>query len=223
MEEKLRKTAVQRRDGGRDRSQNKHDPTVKSWSRRAGTALGGAVLGLVLLPSREAGELSQANWLLQEVTSRSLPECWKEKAALTLLRLPQLRGEMPGSPGRAGSQADAPLLLRLEDMSSRLKDISTRQRGCGGRGNTQQEGTGTGHMRDERRSQFMLKCKYGSGMLLRRDGRACISPGRCAEVRKRRVRDCCSSPVPPLLLPLSAARYHESHVRWQRDGVSAIP
>lgn len=41
-----------------------------SWSRRVGTALGDAVLGLMLILSREAGEPSQENWLLQEVTSR---------------------------------------------------------------------------------------------------------------------------------------------------------
>lgn len=46
-------------------------------------------------------------------------------------------------------QAAAPLLLWPEDMSSPLKDISTRRRGCGGRGNAQQEGTGTGRERPE--------------------------------------------------------------------------
>jgi len=119
------------------------------------------------------------------------------------------------------------------------------------RGNTQQEGMRAGLVRDERRSRFTPKCKYGSGTLLRgvhhthtsppppglgpgreppataqasavpRNGRALILSGHCENVRRRRVADCCSSPVPLSLLLLSAARYHGLHVQWQRDGVSA--
>lgn len=68
--EKLRTMAVQRRGGGRAGSQTKHNPAARSRSRRVGAALNGTMLGLMLLPSREAGEPSQANLLLQEVTSR---------------------------------------------------------------------------------------------------------------------------------------------------------
>ena len=70
VREKLKKAAAQRRDGRRAVLQNKHDPAVRRRSQQVGAALGDAVLGLMPLPSREVGKLSQANWLLQEVTSR---------------------------------------------------------------------------------------------------------------------------------------------------------
>lgn len=99
-------------------------------------------------------------------------------------------------------QADAPLLLRLEDMSSRLKDISTRRRGCSGWGNAQQEGTGTGHVRDERRSQFMLECKYGSGTPLRGARRPPPGPGT-------RARAACNSSD-----LVHATGRQSSHLAW---------
>ncbi|CAM9328756.1 unnamed protein product, partial [Bubo scandiacus] len=120
VQEKLKKAAAQRRDGRRAVLQNKHDPTVRRRSRQVGAALGDAVLGLMPLPSREVGELSQANWLLQEVTSRSLPRRWKEKVAGRRRQLGCYHG-FPGWEGRCPGPADG-LAARSSPGRMRIQD-----------------------------------------------------------------------------------------------------
>lgn len=64
--EKIRKTAVQRRDGGKDGSQTKHDPAVRSQSCRCSRWCS---VGNNAASEQGGSKTSQANWLLQKVTS----------------------------------------------------------------------------------------------------------------------------------------------------------